>query len=63
MGKPGTRYGVSLRSEYIGPVEGTAKNGVESEMGDIFDEGEIMALAPEKLTGVIQTPQSIGPAV
>ena len=23
MGKPGTRHGVSLRSEYIGPVEGT----------------------------------------
>ncbi len=23
MGKPGTRHGVSLRSEHIGPVEGT----------------------------------------
>lgn len=44
-------------------LEAIAKNGVQSQMGDIFDEGEIMALAPEKLTGVIQTPQSIGPAV
>lgn len=44
-------------------LEAIAKNGVQSEMGDIFDEDEIMALAPDKLTGVIQTPQSIGPAV
>lgn len=44
-------------------LEAIAKNGVQSQMGDIFDEGEIMALAPEQLTGVIQTPQSIGPAV
>jgi hypothetical protein len=28
MGKPGTRYGVSPRSEYIGPVEGT--RGIET---------------------------------
>jgi hypothetical protein len=28
MGKPGTRYGVSLWSEYIGPVEGTG--GIET---------------------------------
>jgi hypothetical protein len=28
MGKPGTRHGVSLRSEYIGPVEGTG--GIET---------------------------------
>lgn len=44
-------------------LEAIANNGVKSEMGDIFDEDEIMALAPDKLTGVIQTPQSIGPAV
>lgn len=44
-------------------LDAIAKNGVKSEMGDIFDEDEIMALAPDKLTGVIQTPQSIGPAV
>ena len=28
MGKPGTRHGVSLRSEHIGPVEGTG--GIET---------------------------------
>ena len=28
MGKPGTRNGVSLRSEHIGPVEGTG--GIET---------------------------------
>jgi hypothetical protein len=28
MGKPGTRCGVSLRSEHIGPVEGTG--GIET---------------------------------
>ena len=28
MGKPGTRHGVSLRPEYIGPVEGTG--GIET---------------------------------
>lgn len=44
-------------------LDAIAKNGVESEMGDIFDEDAVMALPPEQLTGVIQTPQSIGPAV
>ena len=38
-------------------------NGVKSEMGDIFDEEAIMALDPDDLTGVIQSPPSIGPAV
>ena len=28
MGKPGTRHGVSLRPEHIGPVEGTG--GIET---------------------------------
>src|SRR5258705_5834156 len=37
-------------------------NGVTSEMGDTFDEPGILALPPEMLTGVIRTPQSIGPA-
>jgi hypothetical protein len=32
-------------------------------MGDLFDEEAIMALGEEDLTGVIQTPASIGPAV
>jgi hypothetical protein len=31
-------------------------------MGDIFDEAKILALSPEALTGIIRTPQSIGPA-
>jgi len=35
---------------------------VASEMGDIFDEPAILRLPPEALTGVIQTPKSIGPA-
>jgi mannose-6-phosphate isomerase-like protein (cupin superfamily) len=38
-------------------------NGVESLMGDILDEDTIRALGPEKLTGVIQQPRSIGPAI
>lgn len=44
-------------------LEEMKKNGVPSEMGDIFDEEEIMNLPKEKLTGVIQTPRSIGPAI
>ena len=43
-------------------LEAIAANGVASEMGDIFDEDAIMALAPEALTGVISTPRSTGPA-
>ena len=39
------------------------ENGVESEMGDVFDEPAVMALPADKLTGVIQTPRSIGPAI
>jgi hypothetical protein len=35
---------------------------VMSEMGDIFNENDILALPPESLSGVIQTPKSIGPA-
>jgi mannose-6-phosphate isomerase-like protein (cupin superfamily) len=33
-----------------------AKNGVTSEMGDIFDENAIRALPPEELTGKIKMP-------
>jgi uncharacterized RmlC-like cupin family protein len=44
-------------------LEEIAKMGVASEMGDTFDEAAILALDPKKLTGVIQTPRSIGPAI
>ncbi len=44
-------------------LEAVAANGVKSEMGDIFDEAKIMAIPKDKLTGVISTPKSIGPAV
>ena len=44
-------------------LEAIKKNGVESQMGDTFDEPAIMALPQSKLTGVIQTPRSIGPAI
>ncbi|MDB5510205.1 MAG: hypothetical protein JWL93_2674 [Hyphomicrobiales bacterium] len=39
------------------------QSGVESMMGDIFDEAKIRALKPEEMTGAIHTPKSIGPAV
>jgi len=39
------------------------KSGVPSKMGDIFDEAAILALNPEELTGVIQTPHLKGPAI
>ncbi|MDX1483168.1 MAG: hypothetical protein R3229_01700 [Alphaproteobacteria bacterium] len=44
-------------------LEAIAENGVQSQMGDVFDENEIMALPEDALTGVIRTPRSIGPAV
>ncbi len=44
-------------------LEAMIESGVPSEMGDIFDEPAIMAIPKEKLTGVIQQPRSIGPAV
>jgi hypothetical protein len=43
-------------------LEAIRETGVKSEMSDIFDEPAILALPPESLTGVIQTPRSIGPA-
>ena len=44
-------------------LEAIRRTGVESQMGDIFDEAAIMSLPPEALTGVIRQPRSIGPAV
>jgi mannose-6-phosphate isomerase-like protein (cupin superfamily) len=44
-------------------IEELKAAGVPSEMGDLFDEDAIMALPPERLTGVIHTPASIGPAI
>jgi hypothetical protein len=44
-------------------LEAIAKNGVASQMGDIFDEPAILALPPEELTGAIKTPPSTGPAI
>lgn len=44
-------------------LDAIAANGVESEMGDIFDEDKIRAIPEEELTGAIYTPQSIGPAI
>jgi hypothetical protein len=43
-------------------LEAIRETGVKSEMSDVFDEPAILALPPEALTGVIQTPRSIGPA-
>jgi len=40
-----------------------ARNGVKSQMGDIFDEDAILAIPEEDLTGAIRPPQSIGPAI
>ena len=44
-------------------LEEIKKNGVESKMGDTFDEASIMKLDPAKLVGQIKMPSSIGPAV
>jgi hypothetical protein len=43
-------------------LEEIAKKGVKSEMGDIFDEPELMKLDMKKYSGVIKTPVSIGPS-
>ena len=37
--------------------------GVASEMGEVFDEPAVLSLPVEALSGVIRSPQSIGPAV
>jgi mannose-6-phosphate isomerase-like protein (cupin superfamily) len=44
-------------------LDAIKKTGIKSLMGDLFDEPAILALPKEKLTGVIQNPQSIGPAI
>jgi hypothetical protein len=45
-----------------GWLEAIAKSGVKSLMGDIFDEKRLLAMQEDELTGVIQTPRSVGPA-
>ena len=42
-------------------LDAIRRNGVASQMGDIFDEPSILALPPDALSGVIRTPRSIGP--
>jgi hypothetical protein len=44
-------------------LEALLETGVESQMGDAFDEQAILALPQEALTGLIHTPRSTGPAV
>ena len=44
-------------------LEAIERNGVTSNMSDVFDEEKILALPAEELTGKIKTPQSIGPAI
>ena len=44
-------------------LEALKETGVASEMGDLFNEPAIMAMDPAKMTGVISTPRSIGPAI
>ena len=44
-------------------LEAIAQSGVKSQMGDILDEAAILRLDASKLTGVISTPRSIGPAI
>jgi len=42
-------------------LEAIARTGVQSQMGDIFDEPAIMRIPAAQLTGRIRTPASIGP--
>ena len=44
-------------------LEAMRRTGVQSEMGEIFDEPAILELPPEAFTGVIRQPRSIGPAI
>jgi hypothetical protein len=44
-------------------LEAIKETGVTSQMGDFFDEEAIMKLDKSKLSGVIQQPRSIGPAI
>lgn len=44
-------------------LEALKETGVPSAMGDTFDEAAVLALPEESLTGVIQTPVLVGPAI
>ena len=44
-------------------LEAIVETGVQSNMGDVFDEDSVLAIPKSELTGTIQTPQSIGPAI
>ncbi len=44
-------------------IEELKKNGLESVMGDTFDEAALAKLDPAKMTGVIQSPRTTGPAI
>jgi oxalate decarboxylase/phosphoglucose isomerase-like protein (cupin superfamily) len=44
-------------------LEALAESGVESQMGDTFDEPAVLALPASELTGVIRTPVTSGPAI
>jgi hypothetical protein len=44
-------------------IKALRKNGITSEMGDVFDEDFIMSLPDSELTGLISTPQLKGPAI
>jgi hypothetical protein len=44
-------------------LEALMETGVASAMGDTFDEAAVLALPEESLTGVIQTPVLVGPAI
>jgi hypothetical protein len=44
-------------------LEALKETGVPSAMGDTFDEAAVLALPKESLTGVIQTPVLVGPAI
>jgi oxalate decarboxylase/phosphoglucose isomerase-like protein (cupin superfamily) len=44
-------------------LEAIKLTGVKSEMGEIFDEEAVMKIPEDQLTGVIQTPHLVGPAI
>ena len=44
-------------------IKALRKNGITSEMGDVFDKGFLMSLPESELTGMISTPQLKGPAI
>jgi oxalate decarboxylase/phosphoglucose isomerase-like protein (cupin superfamily) len=44
-------------------LEAIKETGVASQMGDLFNEPAILAMDADKMTGVISTPRSTGPAI